>query len=263
MVLAGLLHALVLAGAIGWWLTRSPIGPPLEVELVVLSDGADAGTQALPDRPSSNDAPVTADSAPLVAPPPPVAPTPVPPAPVPPTSPPPTPVPPPPSEPVAPPPVPPSPAPAPVPAIKPPPSPPPPAPKPAPAPPRPAVPAPSKAPPNLAIPDSTGTPGSPGSAGAGVNGPAGGGDVAVIAAPPPSYPALARRRGEEGRVTVRADIGSDGVPRNVVVEVSSGYASLDQAAVEAVRDWRFRNNSGATVQVAPVIRFELRPDEKR
>ena len=48
-----------------------------------------------------------------------------------------------------------------------------------------------------------------------------------------------------------------------VVEVSSGYASLDQAAVEAVRDWRFRNNSGATVQVAPVIRFELRPDEKR
>lgn len=268
LVLAGLLHMLVLAGAVVWWTTRSQIGPPLEVELVVLSDGADAGTQAAPDKPSSNDAPVTTDTAPPVALPAPVAPPPISPNPIPPS----------PVAPVAPAPSTPTvPSPAPIPAPVP-------APQPAPAlappvkqpivkPPPPAVhkpstrPMPSRptAPPNLALPDQNfgAAPGPSGSAGAGVNGPAGGGDVAVISAPPPSYPALARRRGEEGRVTVRADIGSDGIPRNVGVEVSSGSAALDAAAVEAVRGWRFRNDSGGTVQVAPVIRFELRPDERR
>lgn len=264
LALAGMLHVLVLAGAIAWWLTRSPIGPPLEVELVVVSDGADAGTPAAPDKPSSNDAPVTADTARPAASPS-VTPTPVPPPAQPPAPEPPVPTPPVPAPPapVAPPPVAPAPsqpAPSPAPAVKP--TPPSPAHNPPspPAPSRPAAPTPSKAPPNLAIPDSAGV---PGNAGAGVNGPAGGGDVAVISAPPPSYPALARRRGEEGRVTVRADIGGDGIPRNVGVEVSSGSAALDAAAVEAVRGWRFRNDSGSTVQVAPVIRFELRPDEKR
>jgi protein TonB len=266
LVLAGLLHMLVLAGAVLWWTTRSQIGPPLEVELVVLSDGADAGTPAAPDKPSSNDAPVTADTAPPVASPAPVAPPPIPPNPVPPS----------PIAPALPPPsvVPsPAPIPAPVPAPQPAPAPalpvkqpivkpPPPAVHKPPA--RPMLPRPT-APPNLALPDQNfgAAPAPSGSAGAGVNGPAGGGDVAVISAPPPSYPALARRRGEEGRVTVRADIGSDGVPRNVGVEISSGSAALDAAAVEAVRGWRFRNDSGGTVQVAPVIRFELRPDERR
>lgn len=275
VVLAALLHALVLVGTIVSWTARGQIGPPLEVELVVLSAGADAGIQPTASKPSSNDAPVTTDTAPPVsspAPSPVISPAPLVPRPVPPPS-------------VAPltPPVPPMPAPVPVPqpvpaipspapAIKSPPPPPAAKPPPRPAPPRPAPPrpaptpsAPSGAPFNLTLPDQTfgATPGPSGSAGAGVNGPAGGGDVAVISAPPPSYPALARRRGEEGRVTVRADIDSDGVPRRVGVDVSSGYPALDQAAVEAVRGWRFRNNSGGTVQVAPVIRFELRPEERR
>ena len=81
-----------------------------------------------------------------------------------------------------------------------------------------------------------------------------------MSSPPPVYPAQARDRGEEGRVIVRAQIGLDGVPRNIGVDVSSGYRQLDEAAVASVALWRFRNNSGDVVDMTVPIRFVLRPD---
>lgn len=56
---------------------------------------------------------------------------------------------------------------------------------------------------------------------------------------PPVYPELARRRGEQGRVLVRVSVSADGTPLAVGVGQSSGHASLDTAAVTAVRGWRF------------------------
>ena len=56
---------------------------------------------------------------------------------------------------------------------------------------------------------------------------------------PPVYPELARRRGEQGRVLVRVSVGADGAPLSVGIGQSSGHASLDQAALSAVRQWRF------------------------
>lgn len=53
------------------------------------------------------------------------------------------------------------------------------------------------------------------------------------------YPALAKRRGEQGTVLLRVLIGSDGVPQRVEIERSSGSATLDRAAREAVQTWRF------------------------
>lgn len=58
--------------------------------------------------------------------------------------------------------------------------------------------------------------------------------------PAPRYPTQALRRGERGTVTVRAEIGPDGVPTSVSVARGSGSRSLDRAAVDAVRRWRFR-----------------------
>lgn len=58
--------------------------------------------------------------------------------------------------------------------------------------------------------------------------------------PSPAYPTRALRRGESGTVTVRAEIGRDGVPVAVDVERSSGSRALDRAAEEAVRRWRFQ-----------------------
>jgi protein TonB len=57
--------------------------------------------------------------------------------------------------------------------------------------------------------------------------------------PAPRYPTQALRRGESGSVTVRAEIGADGVPTQVSVASSSGSRLLDRAAMDAVRRWRF------------------------
>jgi protein TonB len=58
--------------------------------------------------------------------------------------------------------------------------------------------------------------------------------------PPPRYPKRSLRRGEEGVVSVRAQIGPDGVPTSVSIVSGSGSRDLDRAALEAVRRWRFR-----------------------
>jgi len=58
--------------------------------------------------------------------------------------------------------------------------------------------------------------------------------------PAPRYPAQALRRDERGTVLVRAEIGPDGVPTSVSVVRGSGSRTLDRAATDAVRRWRFR-----------------------
>ncbi|KRA21354.1 hypothetical protein ASE43_01250 [Lysobacter sp. Root983] len=58
--------------------------------------------------------------------------------------------------------------------------------------------------------------------------------------PAPRYPPQALRRGESGTVTVRVQIGADGVPTDVSVGTTSGSRMLDRAAQDAVRRWRFR-----------------------
>ena len=49
------------------------------------------------------------------------------------------------------------------------------------------------------------------------------------------YPSSARLNGQEGKVILRAIIRSDGQLADVVVQKSSGYSTLDEAAIEAVR----------------------------
>jgi protein TonB len=34
-------------------------------------------------------------------------------------------------------------------------------------------------------------------------------------------------------------VGTDGAPKDIKVETSSGYRELDRAAIEAARKWRF------------------------
>ena len=58
--------------------------------------------------------------------------------------------------------------------------------------------------------------------------------------PPPNYPRRALRRGIEGVVMVRVDVGPDGVPTSVGISRSSSSRELDRAAIEAVERWRFR-----------------------
>ena len=64
-------------------------------------------------------------------------------------------------------------------------------------------------------------------------------DAAYLNNPKPSYPALSRRLGEQGKVVVRVLIGVDGRAQQAEIRSSSGYERLDQAALATVRSWRY------------------------
>ncbi|MBW1980111.1 MAG: energy transducer TonB [Deltaproteobacteria bacterium] len=55
----------------------------------------------------------------------------------------------------------------------------------------------------------------------------------------PHYPRLAVRRGYQGTVLLRVYVLEDGHVATVQIKESSGYKILDDAAVQAVRNWRF------------------------
>lgn len=55
----------------------------------------------------------------------------------------------------------------------------------------------------------------------------------------PKYPAIAKRRKEQGQVILRAIISEKGVAKEVSIAKSSSFKTLDFAALEAVRKWQF------------------------
>lgn len=61
-----------------------------------------------------------------------------------------------------------------------------------------------------------------------------------ISRPAPTYPTDAMRNGETGTVVVRIDVGADGEPTDVRLVTRSGSRSLDRAALQAAKRWRFR-----------------------
>ncbi|MGD2113256.1 MAG: energy transducer TonB [Gammaproteobacteria bacterium] len=64
-------------------------------------------------------------------------------------------------------------------------------------------------------------------------------DAAYLRNPPPAYPKRLLRRGVEGEVLVRAQVLDDGRCNHVQVKESSGFRQFDEAALVAVKDWRF------------------------
>jgi protein TonB len=79
--------------------------------------------------------------------------------------------------------------------------------------------------------------------------------------PEPQYPTLARRRRQEGIVLLAVLVDAAGRPEAVEVQVSSGFASLDDAAVTAVKSWQFepgrRDGEPIASRVEVPIRFQL------
>ena len=57
--------------------------------------------------------------------------------------------------------------------------------------------------------------------------------------PQPHYPDSARRDGKEGRVLLRVLVDDEGRTKAIEVNTSSGHEMLDQAAIAALRKWRF------------------------
>ena len=74
----------------------------------------------------------------------------------------------------------------------------------------------------------------------------------------PAYPAIARRRGWEGVVIVQVRVEKDGHPSSVTVAQTSGYQMLDQAAVDTIRDWRFKPAKSGPLSFASTINIPVR-----
>jgi len=57
--------------------------------------------------------------------------------------------------------------------------------------------------------------------------------------PPPDYPRMSKRLGEQGKVVVKVLIGEDGRAQKVELLTSSGFERLDKSAMEAAMRWRY------------------------
>jgi protein TonB len=78
----------------------------------------------------------------------------------------------------------------------------------------------------------------------------------------PAYPLLARMRGYEGMVLLAVEVLADGRAGEIRLKRSSGYAMLDQSALDAVRTWRFeparKKDMPLAMTVDIPIRFSLK-----
>lgn len=81
----------------------------------------------------------------------------------------------------------------------------------------------------------------------------------LFAAPPepPSYPKLARKRGQQGTVWVEVLLGETGQQIRAEVYQSSGASLLDRAALSVVKKWQFIAHRINGVAVASRIRIPV------
>lgn len=86
-------------------------------------------------------------------------------------------------------------------------------------------------------------------------------DADYLNNPPPAYPRQSKRMGEQGTVVVRVLIGQQGTAEKTEIRTSSGFARLDQAALETVQRWRYvpgkRNGSPEAMWFNVPVRFIL------
>lgn len=64
-------------------------------------------------------------------------------------------------------------------------------------------------------------------------------DASSLSNTAPAYPALSRRLGEEGRVLLDVHILADGSVGELKLKKSSGSSRLDEAAMKAVKNWKY------------------------
>ena len=91
------------------------------------------------------------------------------------------------------------------------------------------------------------------------SGPSGGGDqIRLLQRIVPRYPASSVRRREQGITGVHVKVGQNGVVQDVKVRKTSGSRSLDAAALDAVRRWRFAPLPPGVAQNGLEFETELR-----
>jgi protein TonB len=92
-------------------------------------------------------------------------------------------------------------------------------------------------------------------------------ELTALETPPPQYPMDAACNGNGGTSTLKVTVGTEGAPTDVVVFRGSGIASLDDAAVAAVKNWKFKPATRGGQSVSQTINVpvnfpppQVRPD---
>lgn len=80
-------------------------------------------------------------------------------------------------------------------------------------------------------------------------------DVKILSRTKPIYPAISRKRKEEGTVILLVRIECGRVLK-VSIEKSSGVKTLDSSAAKAIESWKFSSDTDATVRVP--VSFSLK-----
>lgn len=79
--------------------------------------------------------------------------------------------------------------------------------------------------------------------------------------PPPVYPRSALRKRQQGTVMLEVQVNAQGLPQSVRVQKTCGHRLLDEAALEAVRQWRFvparRGNEQIAASVVVPVEFRI------
>lgn len=77
---------------------------------------------------------------------------------------------------------------------------------------------------------------------------------------PPSYPAQARRFGEQGKVLLQVILDEEGRVSGAHVASGSGYARLDAAALAAIKTWRCQpaRRDGVPVRAVALQPFDFK-----
>lgn len=76
--------------------------------------------------------------------------------------------------------------------------------------------------------------------------------------PPPAYPLLSRRLKEEGLVLLSVTISPEGNAEEVTLRRSSGFERLDEAALKAVRRWRFKPSRLGGIAISDTVQVPVR-----
>lgn len=85
-------------------------------------------------------------------------------------------------------------------------------------------------------------------------------DADYLHNPAPAYPSQSRRLKEEGTVLLLVRVSAEGTPLSVEIRNSSGFERLDEAGLQAVRQWRFvpakRGSENVAASVLVPIQFK-------
>jgi protein TonB len=77
-------------------------------------------------------------------------------------------------------------------------------------------------------------------------------------APKPFYPKAARKKHQEGLVTLTVSVDCAGLPSGIDITTSSGYRLLDDAAISSVKEWRFTPARAGTNAVSSQVQIPIR-----